>query len=678
VLSDLKKENTHLTNPPLALARPISPPSHRIALKTKSSSAWSAAKSEEHYGFKRWGSGHISVDDEGFVNMQPLVDGRGIRVLDVVQEALGMGLKAPMVIRFQDLLRHRVAQINQCFAKAIKEEGYKGSYRGVFPIKVNQLREVVDEIVAAGKEFNYGLEAGSKPELMIALAMHEGAQRLIICNGYKDHDYIRLALLGRKLGKKIILVVEQLSELDDIIKISHEVGVKPMIGFRAKLQTRGEGKWAMSTGDNAKFGLNTAEILFACEKLRAAKLQACLRLVHFHIGSQVPNILTIKNAVVEASRFYCQLAKMGFPMGYLDVGGGLGIDYDGSRTNFESSMNYSMEEYARDVVFNIREICAASGVPVPDIVSESGRAIVAPHSLLVVEVFERINKRESLGHQHQPKVKHKVVTDLEGMLKNKGKLGRLERFHDAVQKKEEAFSLFNLGYLDLENRAAAESLFWQICEQIAKEGRKAGYQPEELHDLNKLLADQYVCNFSVFQSLLDHWALDQLFPITPLHRLKEKPTVNAVLVDITCDSDGKIDRFIDLQDTDDYISLHPLNGKPYYLGVYLTGAYQDIMGDLHNLFGRVNEVHVFLEDDEPNGFYIEEALSGSRIADVIEGVQYQQEDLCRKMKAQIDAATKKDQVKPREGVRLLELYESQMLNKTYLNIEPKNGRKRKA
>jgi arginine decarboxylase len=646
-------------------------------LKTKSSSAWSAAKSEEQYGFKRWGSGHISVDDDGFVNVQPLVDGRGIRVLDVVQEALGMGLQAPMVIRFQDLLRYRVTQLNEMFRKAIKDEGYKGEYRGVFPIKVNQLREVVDEIVAAGKDYNYGLEAGSKPELMIALAMHEGSQRLIICNGYKDHDYIRLAMLGRKLGKKIIIVVEQLAELDDIIRISQETGVKPMIGFRAKLQTRGEGKWAMSTGDNAKFGLNTAEILFAIEKLRAAKLTQSLRLVHFHIGSQVPNILTIKNAVVEASRFYCQLAKMGFPMGYLDVGGGLGIDYDGSRTNFESSMNYSMEEYARDVVFNIREVCTASGVAVPDIVSESGRAIVAPHSLLVVEVFERINKRESLGHQHQPKEKHKVVEDLEAMLKNKGKLGRLERFHDALQKKEEAFSLFNLGYLDLENRAAAESLFWQICEQIAKEGRKTGYQPEELHDLSKLLADQYVCNFSVFQSLLDHWALKQLFPVAPLHRLNEKPTVNAILVDITCDSDGKISSFIDLQDVKDYVTLHPLNNKPYYLGIFLTGAYQDIMGDLHNLFGRVNEVHVFLEDDEPNGFYIEEALSGSRIADVIEGVQYQQEDLCRKMKNQIDAATRKDQVKPREGVRLLELYESQMLNKTYLNIDRKPARKKK-
>ncbi len=646
-------------------------------MKSKSASAWSAAKSEEHYGFKRWGAPHLSVDDAGFVNMQPRADGRGIRILDVVDEALGMGLKAPMVIRFQDLLRHRVIQLNECFANAIKDEGYKGEYRGVFPIKVNQLREVVDEIVLSGKDFHYGLEAGSKPELMIALAMQEGGQRLIICNGYKDDDYIRLALVGRKLGKRIIIVVEQLAEIDDIIRLSAETGVKPMIGLRAKLLTRGEGKWALSTGDNAKFGLNTAEVLFACEKLKAAKLGSSLRLVHFHIGSQVPNIITIKNAVIEATRFYCQLDKMGFPMGYLDVGGGLGIDYDGSRTNFESSMNYSMEEYARDVVFNIREICAASGVKVPDIVSESGRAVVAPHSMLVVEVFERINKRESLGQQHVPKVKHKVVTDLELMLKNKSKLGRLERFHDAIQKKEEAFSLFNLGYLDVENRAAAESIFWQICEQIAKEGRDSGYQPEELHDLDTLLADQYVCNFSVFQSLLDHWALKQLFPIAPLHRLKERPSVNAILADITCDSDGKIDRFIDLQDTKDYIRLHPLDGKPYYLGVFLTGAYQDIMGDLHNLFGRVNEVHVFLEDDEPNGFYIEEALSGSRIADVIEGVQYQQEDLCRKMKAQIDAATRKDTVKPREGVRLLELYESQMLNKTYLNIIPKKGSKKK-
>eukprot|EP01031_Cornospumella_fuschlensis_P040117 gene40117-48886_t len=322
------------------------------------------------------------------------------------------GLSLPLLVRFPGILQDRVRQLTGAFDANIERLEYQNRYTALYPIKVNQQEAVVENIIAT-QDVSIGLEAGSKPELMIAIAMHEGTQRLIICNGYKDHDYIRLALLARKLGKKIILVVEQLSEIDDIIKISEEVGVKPMIGFRAKLQTRGEGKWAMSTGDNAKFGLNTAEILFACEKLRVAKLQSCLRLVHFHIGSQVPNIITIKNAVIEATRFYCQLAKMGFPMGYLDVGGGLGVDYDGSRTNFESSMNYSMEEYARDVVFNVREICTASGIDVPDIVSESGRAIVAPHSLLVVEVFESINKRESLGKQHEPKVKHKVVTDLE-------------------------------------------------------------------------------------------------------------------------------------------------------------------------------------------------------------------------------------------------------------------------
>ena len=646
-------------------------------MKKPAAAAWSPRRSEEFYGFKRCGAGHFGVGADGAVEVYPEADSRSIRIMDVVDEAVAQGLKAPMVIRFQDLLRHRVTQLNQLFRKAIAEEDYAGRYRGVFPIKVNQLREVVEEIVDAGQAYDYGLEAGSKPELMIALAMHEGTDRLIICNGYKDHDYIRLALLGRKLGKQIILVVEQLAEVDDIIHLTKETGIEPLVGFRAKLLTRGEGKWAMSTGDNAKFGLNTAEILFAAEKMKRAGLEQCVRLVHFHIGSQVPNIITIKNAVVEATRFYCQLVKMGFPMGLLDVGGGLGIDYDGSRTNYESSMNYSMAEYTRDVVANIRDICADGGVPVPDIVSESGRAVVAPHSMLVVEVFERINKRETLGLQHKPKQKHKVVRDLEALARNKSKLGRLERYHDALQRKEESFSLFNLGYLDLENRAAAESLYWQICEQIAGENTEAGYVPEELHDLTAIMADQYVCNFSVFQSLLDHWALKQLFPIAPLHRLDEKPSVNAILVDITCDSDGKINSFIDLEDTSHTLALHPLDGKPYFLGVFLTGAYQDIMGDLHNLFGRVNEVHVFLEDDEPNGYYIEETIAGSRIRDVINGVQYKHDELARRLKSQIDAATKRDEVKPREGVRLLELYEAILENKTYLNIEriPKKKKK---
>ena len=637
-------------------------------MKTDPESSWSAAQSEDFYGFKRWGSGHFSVGDNGQVHVDPLADGRKVSIKDVIDEAVEMGMQAPYVIRFQDLLRHRVEQLNKLFRKAIEEEEYEGRYRGVFPIKVNQLREVVEEIVDAGEQFGYGLEAGSKPELMIALAMHEGAERLIICNGYKDQDYIRTALLGRKLGKQIILVVEQLSELDNIINLAKETGVEPLIGFRAKLLTRGEGKWATSTGDNAKFGLNTAEILFAAEKLRKANLEHCLRLVHFHIGSQVPNILTIKNAVVEATRFYCQLVKMGFPMGLLDVGGGLGIDYDGSRTNFESSMNYTMAEYARDVVANIRDICIDADVAVPDIVSESGRAVVAPHSLLVLEVFERINKRETLGVKQRPKRKHKVVRALEALARNKSNLGRLERFHDAVQRKEEAFSLFNLGYLDLENRAAAESLYWQICEEIASENTESGYVPEELHDLSAILADQYVCNFSVFQSLLDHWALDQLFPVAPLHRLDEKPTVDAILVDITCDSDGKISTFIDLEDTKDHLKLHPLNDEPYYLGVFLTGAYQDIMGDLHNLFGRVNEVHVFLDPDEPAGYYIEEVIEGNTIVQSLAAVQYDENELKRQMKAQIDEGIKSDRLKPSEGMRMLDEYERGLREYTYLTF----------
>ncbi len=604
------------------------------------------------------------------MQVQPLGDQRCIRVLDVIEEARAKGLRTPLLIRFQDLLRQRVEQINEAFSTAIREETYKGVYRGVFPIKVNQLREVVEEIIDAGEPFSFGLEAGSKPELMIALAIHYDPDSLVICNGYKDEDYIRLAMLGAKLGKKIILVIEQDSEVEPILRIAREFDTVPTIGIRVKLLSQGEGKWATSTGDQSKFGLTTSQILSACHRIREAGMEEALQLLHFHIGSQVPNIITIKNAVIEAARFYCQLVKLGFPMRYLDVGGGLGIDYDGSRSNFESSMNYSTEEYARDVVFNIREVCDSAGVPVPDIVSESGRAIVAPHSMLVVEVIDRISKiDESLPPKPRDKPLHPILDELEHILKNKRRYSQLERFHDALQKKEEAYSLFNHGYLDLENRACAENLFWRICRDIDEEMRDSAYQPEELFDLKKMLAEQYVCNFSVFQSLLDHWAFNQLFPVAPLHRLRERPSVNAVLVDITCDSDGKISRFIDLEDVKEYLPLHPLKGDPYYLGVFLTGAYQDIMGDLHNLFGRVNEVHVFLEDDEEDGYYVEQTIRGNPISEILELIQYKENDLLRSMKRQIDRATKKNLVKPRQGTRLLDFYEELIRGKTYLNIE---------
>jgi arginine decarboxylase len=639
-------------------------------LKRKADTSWSPEKSEELYGFRRWGHPHFSVDAEGRVTVDPLADDRRIRIVDVVDEARTMGIRAPLVIRFQDLLHHRVVELNHAFIEAIRSEGYEGAYRGVFPIKVNQLREVVEEILSAGRPFGYGLEAGSKPELIAALAMDASNGRLIICNGYKDDDYIRLALLGRKLGRRIILVIEQALEIPRIITLAKETGVKPWIGIRVKLNTQGEGRWATSTGENAKFGLTTSEILTATCQLREAKLHRCLKLLHFHVGSQVPNIITIKNAVTEAARTYVQLVRMGFPMGYLDVGGGLGIDYDGSRTNFESSMNYSMAEYARDVVSNVRDICVSSEVAPPTLVSESGRAVSAPHSLLVFEVFERISKKESVPWEISSADLPKVVTDLEHLLNEPGRYSRLERFHDALEKKEEAFSLFNHGYLDLAGRARAESLFWDICRQIDQEG-ETGYQPEELLLLKQMLSDQYVCNFSVFQSLLDHWAVKQLFPIAPIHRLDEEPSVNATLVDITCDSDGKIAKFIDLEDVRDYLPLHPLNGKPYYLGVFMVGAYQDIMGDIHNLFGRVSEAHVFLEENEENGFYIEETIKGNRISEVLKGVQYDPEDLCRRMKRQVDRATRKNLVKPREGVRLLEFFEAQLESKTYLNIKYK-------
>lgn len=636
--------------------------------KKNSVTPWTPREAEEYYGFKRWGSSHFSVDDDGFLNVHPMGDQRHIRIIDIVKEAESMGLRPPLTIRVQDILRSRVMQLNEAFRAAIRDEAYEGRYRGVFPIKVNQLREVVEEILDAGEDYEYGLEAGSKPELLIALALLENKKALLVCNGYKDEDYIRLALMGRRIGKRTVIVVEQLEDVDQIIRISREMGVDPVIGFRVKLMTNGEGKWAKSTGENAKFGLSPSEIILAVKKLRRARMTESLQLLHFHIGSQVPNILTIKKAVTEASRFYCELYKMGFPMGHIDVGGGLGIDYDGSRSNYESSMNYSLEGYARDVVSNIKTVCDSAGVPHPEITSESGRAIVAPHSILIYEAVGKITPETTDSGPLIRKKKAPIVRELEGILKDGNRYGLLERYHDAGQKRDEAFSLFQHGYLDLENRAEADRLFWEICREIQK-GIPAlgGNVPEELIDLDTMLSEQYICNFSVFQSMLDHWAIGQLFPIAPIHRLTEKPTVETTLVDITCDSDGKVSDFIDFEDVRKTLTLHTLRPKePYYLGTFLTGAYQDIIGDLHNLFGRVNEVHVFLEEDEEDGFYIEEAISGHSVDKILAMIQYDADDLCRMMKRQIDQETKADRVRPREGIAMLSLYEKLIKARSYL------------
>jgi len=637
---------------------------------------WDISAARNLYNVHRWGAKYFDINEAGHVVAMPLQEaGIAVDITDVIEEAKGRGLKFPLLIRFQDILRHRVESINLAFRNSITEFNYQGKYRGVFPIKVNQLREVVEEILDAGKPFDFGLEVGSKPELFAGLALQSQMGSLIICNGYKDTDFIKMALLGIKLGKKVIMVVEKLEELRQIIGVSKQMGVEPLIGIRARLLAKGAGRWADSGGENAKFGLSTAEILAASDLLKAENLVHCLKLVHFHIGSQVPDILTVKKAVQEAARFYAKLQKMGFNIEFLDVGGGLGVDYDGSRSAFDSSTNYTLQEYTNDIVYYIADVCNAEKVSHPDIISESGRAIVAHHSVLIVEVFGAIGKTRpdinfEFGDNEQP-----IVRELLDMRKNLAKLNKLEAYHDALERRDDAQHMFTLGMMDLPDKAKIENLYWEIGQEVVESFKGQAYIPEEIRKLEDSLSDQYLCNFSVFQSLLDHWALGHLFPIMPISRLDERPTREATLVDITCDSDGQVNKFIDLRDVRDTLPLHALTRKngnglvePYHLGFFLMGAYQDIMGDLHNLFGRVNEVHVFLDPDEPAGYYVEEIIEGSTIVQTLASVQYDENELKRQMKAQIDEAIKSDRMKPSEAMRLLDEYERGLKAYTYLSF----------
>src|ERR1043165_3313028 len=636
---------------------------------------WNIHAARELYNIRRWGANYFDINEAGRVVARPQQEsGCDVDITDVIEEAKGRNLKFPLLIRFQDILRNRVQALNQAFRTSIAEYGYQGRYRGVFPIKVNQLREVVEEILDAGKEFDFGLEVGSKPELFAGLALQKSPGDLIICNGYKDTGFIKMALLGIKLGKKVIMVVEKLEELKQIIAVSKQLGFEPLIGIRARLLSKGAGRWAGSGGENAKFVLSTAEILVATKLLQDENLGHCFKLLHFHIGSQVPDILTVKKAVQEAARFYSKLYKMGFPIEFFDVGGGLGVDYDGSRSAFDSSTNYTLQEYTNDVVYYVSEVCNAEKVPHPNIISESGRAIVAHHSVLIVEVFGAIEKVRAGEYFEYGDNEHSLVRELFDIRKNLCKLNKLEAYHDALERREDAHNMFTFGVLELPEKAKIEHLYWQISQEVVQSFRGQAYIPEEIRKLDDSLADQYLCNFSVFQSLLDHWALGQLFPIMPVNRLAERPTREATLVDITCDSDGQINKFIDLRDVRDTLPLHQLNAngngqvEPYYLGLFLMGAYQDIMGDLHNLFGRVNEVHVFLDPDEPAGYYVEEVIEGTTIIQALTSVQYDENELKREMKAQIDEAIKSDKMKPSEAMRLLDDYERGLREYTYLTF----------
>ncbi|MDR2463005.1 MAG: biosynthetic arginine decarboxylase, partial [Verrucomicrobiales bacterium] len=540
----------------------------------KNSEPWSREHALQVYNIDRWGGEYFSVNQAGNVSVRPKRgNGPELDLTDVIATAREHNLSLPLLVRFQDLLRNQVAALNESFRRAIAEHNYQGRYRGVFPIKVNQLREVVEEILDAGAGYDVGLEVGSKPELFAALAIHQNPESLLICNGYKDAEFIRMALLGRKLNKRVVMVIEKLEELYRVLSVAEQMNVEPIIGIRVRLQAKGAGKWASSGGENAKFGLNTAELLEAVEVLQRRGKEHIFQLLHFHVGSQIPDIITVKRAVREAARYYAKLAKMGFSIKFLDIGGGLGVDYNGSHTSSESSTNYTVDEYTRDIVYNIADICAEEQVPHPNIVSESGRAIVAHHSVLFVEVFGSIAKDKG-AFPPPADGDHKLVKDIAGVWKKLNKRNRRECLHQARLIKEEASTRFEVGLLDLPVKARVETGFWKIVEAVMQmyNGGGAGKMPEEVADYQPQLAEQYLCNFSVFQSLIDHWAVGQLFPIAPIHRLNEKPTEEATLVDITCDSDGKIDTFINDDDVRHTLPLHPLNGQPYILGFFLMGA----------------------------------------------------------------------------------------------------------
>ena len=626
--------------------------------------AWTIEDSEELYRIQGWGEPYFSINAAGHVTVSPKGDrGGSLDLFELVESLKQRNLDLPLLIRFSDILEDRIERLNACFAKAIARYNYPGSYRGVFPVKCNQQRHLIEDLVRFGRPHQFGLEAGSKPELMIALATLNTPEALLICNGYKDREYIETAILARRMGRPCIIVLEQVEEVGLAIEISRKLGIKPLLGVRAKLNTRGVGRWGTSTGDRAKFGLTIPEIIHAVEELQAADMLDSLQLLHFHIGSQISAIGVIKDAIREASQIYVELAALGANMQYLDVGGGLGVDYDGSKTNFHASKNYNMQNYANDIVAEVKETCEERNLPVPTLVSESGRAIASHQSVLVFDVLGT-NDAPSGDPGAIEESEHLIVRNLYETYLAITEENYQEAYHDATQFKEEAISLFGFGYLSLRERARAERLYWACCEKILKICRQQEYVPDDLEDLEKIMASIYYVNLSVFQSAPDSWAIDQLFPILPIHRLDEEPTCRGTLSDLTCDSDGKIDQFIDLRDVKSVLELHSLrSGEPYYLGMFLGGAYQEIMGNLHNLFGDTNTVHICLT---PKGYQIEHVVKGDRINEVLGYVQYDPEDLLESIRRQTEQALQEKQITLQEAQLLMQNYERSLSSYTYL------------
>ncbi|WP_334030807.1 biosynthetic arginine decarboxylase [Alteromonas sp. P256] len=633
-------------------------------------SNWSIEEAERVYGVSQWGGGYFQVGENGNVHITPVPENPSIRIdfNSVIEDIRKEGVQFPVVVRFHDILRSQVAGLNKAFRKSIAEAEYKGEYQGVYPVKVNQMREVVEEIVDAGKPYNYGLEAGSKAELLTVLAMNTNEESLTILNGYKDDEVMRLALLGRKLGRRVVVVVEKYTELLLLVKVAKELDIDPIIGVRSKMTVKGRGKWESSGGERAKFGLTITEIINAARYLEEQGMAHCLKLLHFHIGSQLTDIRAVKEAVTEGARIYADLHKMGFALDYVDVGGGLGIDYDGSNSTNESSRNYSMQEYVADVVYGMKEMCDLEGVPHPHLVSESGRAITAHHSCVVTEIVGEIKSNAATMDTSATEGEHFFLKNIRELADTFDEQENMhEVYNDASQYKEQALDAFKLRVIPLEELAKIETLYWHIMGRLQIWYRNEEYVPEELQELDYSLSSQYLCNFSVFQSAADTWAIDQLLPVVPLTRMNEEPTVNCSLVDITCDSDGKIDQFTIGREITDVLPMHPLKqGEPYYVGLFLTGAYQDVMGDMHNLFGRLNEVHIYSYDDDPEDFYIEEVVKGSSVEDVLNVMQYNPRAMASDVKRLIDKHVWDGKLKPREGVRWTDFYEKCLNGYTYL------------
>lgn len=629
--------------------------------------AWTVQDSADLYNIRNWGKGYFTINSDGNVAVCPnRRDDQQIDLKKLVDQLILRGIQLPVLVRFTDILKHRLGELHDAFKTAINDHAYNGTYTCVYPIKVNQQRHVVEEIVDFGKEYGFGLEAGSKPELLAVLAMQASQEAPIICNGFKDDEFIETVVLAQKLGKNIIPVVEKFTELELLVKYGEKHGVRPKMGVRVKLATKGSGRWESSGGARSKFGLFVAEVLSALQYLKDRGMADCLTLLHFHLGSQITNIRTVKTALNEAARVYAELAKAGAGMEYLDVGGGLGIDYDGSQTNFDSSINYSLQEYAADVIFRVKTVCDEAGVKHPNIISESGRAMVAYHSMLVFNVlgvsgFEMFDVPKELPSGEEIP---QPVRDLFDAYKDVNKKNFREIYNDAIQLRDEALNLFNLGYLSLELRAVTEKLFWGISGKILKILKETDYVGEDFENLESQLSDTYFCNFSLFQSMPDSWAIKQLFPIMPIHRLKEEPTRHGVLADITCDSDGKIDAFIDMRDVKKTLELHEFAGGDYFLGAFLIGAYQEILGDLHNLLGDTNAVHVKL--DETGEMQLEEVVRGDTVREVLSYVQFNSEELLNKMRKEVERSVRDKKLTLEESTQLLGFYENGLAGYTYL------------